>query len=82
MDFINTCYACPEQYDVKLEDMMLAYIRLRFGHLTVEVPDVGGTLIYKHTFQNAEMKGCFSSDEERDLFLSHIEKLLEKYYGL
>lgn len=41
-----TCQACPEQYDAFVEDELVAYLRLRHGTFTVEMPDAGGTLVY------------------------------------
>jgi hypothetical protein len=34
-EFRRTCWACPEQYDVFKDDKYVAYIRKRWGRLTV-----------------------------------------------
>lgn len=62
----QTCSACPEQYDAFIGDERVGYLRLRHGRFTVEVPDVGGKLVYE-----AEPKGdgCFA-DDERDYYLA------------
>ena len=33
--FKQTCVIAPEQYDVFLDEQMVAYVRCRWGHLTV-----------------------------------------------
>jgi hypothetical protein len=83
--FENTCYACPEQYDVfDIEDdeenkKQVAYIRLRWGRITCTVPDVGGDIVYDHSFEE-EYKGLFSSEDERSHHLNLIRKAIIKYY--
>lgn len=40
MRLVQTCSACPEQYDVLDDDgFQIGYLRLRWGEFTVEVPD-------------------------------------------
>ena len=34
-NFAITCFTCPEQYDVYDGDKLIAYVRYRYGHLTV-----------------------------------------------
>ena len=81
--FLNTCYACPEQYDVYIENgNQVAYVRLRWGNLSVSFPDVDGELIYEYNFED-NAKGIFDSDEERNRYLKEVsvaikDKLLEK----
>lgn len=79
LNFIETCSACPEQYNVKDEQgNMVGYVRLRYGGLTCEYPDVGGELIYSQYFDNDWMR-CFESDEQCESYLSIIaDKILEK----
>ena len=81
--FKQTCEACPEQYDVlDLDDnsKQVAYVRLRWGHLRVDVPDCGGNMIYSHEFDDG-LKGCFYYGE-RDGFLEEIQKQILAYYGV
>lgn len=41
LQFIQTCGACPEQYDVlDKSGNTVGYVRLRWGGLTCEYPDV------------------------------------------
>ena len=61
----RTCTACPEQYDVLVENEQVGYLRLRHGEFRVEVPDVGGRAVYEAA---PEGDGIFE-DEERDDYL-------------
>ena len=83
-----TCFGFPEQYDVyeKGTDNVVAYIRLRHSHLTVECPDCGGELVFECEYDdpgdNLGMKGTFDSLDERIETLSHIDDVLCKYYNI
>lgn len=78
LKFCQTCYACPEQYDVFYNESQVGYIRLRWGRLTVEYPDVGGELIYE-TPIGREWCGEFESEEQRQYHLNIIaDKILNK----
>lgn len=63
---------CPEQYDVFYKSKRLAYIRLRYGRLTCEVPDFNGKTIYKKNFKR-EWKGHFCDEKERKKYLDIIK---------
>ena len=80
LQFKQTCFMCPEQYDVFLDEKQVAYVRLRWGCLTVEVPDVKGKGILEHNF-NEEFKGSFK-DKERELWLKKIEEKILEYLKL
>lgn len=78
LQFYKTCFACPEQYDVFNNKSPVGYIRLRWGCLTVEYPDVGGELIYEASIGN-EWCGEFESEEQRQYHLNIIaDKILDK----
>ena len=63
---VQTCWACPEQYDAFDEDgNMVGYLRLRHGTFRVECPDVGGHEVYR---ANPSGDGIFD-DNERDYYL-------------
>jgi hypothetical protein len=64
---VQSCYACPEQYDAYHGDQIVAYLRLRHGRFTVECPDIGGTLVYE---AHPEGDGIFV-DDERSFYLGH-----------
>lgn len=83
LDFVQTCAACPEQYDVFDETgTIVGYVRLRWGNLTCEYPDCGGEVIYSATIGDG-WSGCFDSENQRqkhlsciaDAIISHINKI-------
>ena len=77
--FYLTCSACPEQYDVENSyGNLVGYVRLRWGTLSCEYPNVGGEVIYTASIGDG-LTGCFESDEQRTKHLNNIaDKILEK----
>ncbi len=77
--FYLTCSACPEQYDVEDSNgNLVGYVRLRWGTLSCEYPNVGGEMIYTVSIGDG-LTGCFESDEQRMKHLNNIaDKILEK----
>ena len=43
---VQTCGACPEQYDVFDDDEQIGYLRLRHGHFTASEGSVHGETVY------------------------------------
>lgn len=80
LEFVKTCSACPEQYDVYDEyHSIVGYVRLRWGNLTCEYPDVGGELIYSASIDGDGWAGMFDSEEQRLFYLTTIaDKIIEK----
>lgn len=77
LTFELTCFACPEQYDVRLENgKQVGYVRLRGGNLSACCPDVGGTVVYRYTFDD-QWKGLFDSEEEQAY---HLEKIADRIW--
>ena len=78
LNFNCTCGACPEQYDVFDDNgYIVGYVRLRWGVLTCEYPNVGGKCIY-HASIGDGWTGCFENEEQRMEHLSNIaDKILE-----
>ena len=80
--WVCTCTACPEQYDVYLnEGPAVAYVRLRYGRLSAN-PYVDGdidwhTELYSHQFDDGWM-GCFYDEEGRNKYQKEIEKAIIK----
>lgn len=70
-DFNLTCEACPEQYDVMKDGEQVCYVRLRYGRLLAEYPDVFGKAIYCHYFEE-NFLGLFPTEESRIYHLTQI----------
>lgn len=80
-EFVETCAACPEQYDVFDENSnQVGYVRLRWGSLYAQCPHVGGVTVYSVDLDHDG--GCFSSNEERTLHLNAIAEAISKHYIL
>ena len=79
LNFIITCSACPEQYDVlDSNDNVVGYVRLRWGYLRCDYPECLGEVIYDAEIGDG-FTGCFESDEQRMEHLNNIaDKILEK----
>lgn len=45
IELTKTCFACPSQWDAKLEDGRWAYIRFRHGHFTARVGETSDTAV-------------------------------------
>lgn len=76
----ETCGACPEQYDVFLEDenfekKQVAYLRLRYGRFRADVPDCGGETVYS---ANPDGDGMFE-DYERKYYLTKAIIAVDSY---
>ena len=80
LEFKETCYASPEQYDVfRDNEEQVGYVRLRWGSLSCEYPDVGGELIYHADIDGCGWTGRFPSDEER---MFHLNAIADKINGI
>lgn len=78
IELIQTCGACPEQYDAFLDGKEVGYLRLRHGYFRVDYPAWGGKTIYS---THPKGDGIFESDERefhlhmaKQALLFHIEK--------
>lgn len=82
LEFVCTCGACPEQYDVVLRKdgkrYQVGYVRLRYGGLRVECPDCRGKEVYYYHFTEDGWKGDFDNEEER---LEYLGKAAEAIQG-
>lgn len=74
IELVLTCEACPEQYDAYLGSKKVGYLRLRHGNFTVQVPDVGGKLVYEASTLG---DGIFE-ESERDIHISNAIKAIKK----
>ena len=78
-NFVQTCSGCPEQYDVFDKDgNQVCYIRLRWGSLYAQYPDVGGVDIYEASIGDG-WTGSFRTERERRSHLRQIAKEIDKY---
>ena len=77
-DFMKTTDSCPEQYEVYDKDgNHVCYVRLRWGHLSAEYPDLGGSLVYEAKIGDG-LAGCFVSHEQRMVELQNIANRLDR----
>lgn len=70
---VQTCAACPEQYDVFLEDQQIGYLRLRHGHFRADYPDCGGTVVYE---SDTDGDGAFEDRERMPMLNRAVAALL------
>jgi hypothetical protein len=78
LTFECTCSAYPEQYDVFDDNNnLVGYVRLRWGILRCEYPDVGGKEIY-YAYVGDSLCGFFENENQRMEHLNNIaDKILE-----
>jgi hypothetical protein len=72
---VQTCGACPEQYDVFDGERQVGYLRLRYGRFTAECPDAGGELVYEGAPKG---DGIFDPGE-RDCFLRFAVDAIQRW---
>jgi len=77
---VETCGACPEQYDAMVGDRMVGYLRLRYGNFTVTCPGVREELVYQK-YIGSGMTGCFENKKQRRKQLKKAKKAIKKYLG-
>jgi hypothetical protein len=63
LELVQTCSACPEQYDAMFGDRLVGYLRLRQGEFTVACPDVDGQIVLD---VRPRGDGSFDDDERED----------------
>lgn len=70
-----TCFACPEQYDVYLENEKVGYLRLRNGRFRCEVPDCNGVTVFDaYTLGD----GIFETQERDPMLRKALAALAEE----
>lgn len=75
---IQTCGACPEQYDAELDMNRVGYLRLRWGGFNVTCPGVVGESVY-YAEVGDDMCGQFPSPGERKQHLDLARKAIAEY---
>lgn len=78
VELVETCGACPEQYDAFIDGKLVGYLRLRHGHFTVHCPWAGGEEVY-----SAQPKGdgIFESDE-REKHLTEAVEVIKAWFQI
>ena len=78
IELLETCFACPEQYDAidSTTGKVIGYLRLRNGHFTVEVPHVRGELVYESW---PDGDGAFEDYERESELAAAIEAIAAWY---
>lgn len=83
LEFVRTCYACPEQYDVYCDEEVVGYVRLRHKYLYCECPYIDGDTVYEANIEGPYGGGQFPDEETRMEHLTNIGvaivKWLEEY---
>lgn len=74
--FERTCTWAPEQYDVRSGDRVVAYVRLRWGALTVEMPGPCDELVYVRHFDD-RYQGAFPDEPVRTYYLQVIARVVD-----
>lgn len=77
---VQTCGACPEQYDAYLEhtDIPVGYFRLRHGYYSVYYPDPAGDLVYE---AHPQGDGIFEPQEREGYLRAGILAIRERIKG-
>ncbi|MGN0992948.1 MAG: hypothetical protein ACI4PE_03415 [Bacilli bacterium] len=70
-----TSYACPEQYDVFLDDEQVGYLRLRNHGFTCYYPDYGKELLL---YLGIESDSRFKNEKERKFYLNKAVAAIAK----
>lgn len=77
--FKCTCYACPEQYDVFYESECVAYVRKRWGYLTVN-PVKNGNVIWSNILYSETDEDRYSGTiEDLDSTIDKITSVLDEF---
>jgi hypothetical protein len=71
----RTCYACPEQYDARMNGKAVGYLRHRHGHFTVSCPNAQGEMVYE---ASPKGDGQFE-DDERDGYLNGATLAIKRW---
>lgn len=78
-----TCDACPEQYDMFIDDTQVGYIRYRWGYLACRPCNNDGTIdwnktVFEWEYPNDGWSGIIPEDQ-RDVLLQQCKNAIAKY---
>jgi hypothetical protein len=75
IDLVQTCGACPEQYDAFIGETQVGYLRLRHGYFYVNFLDHNGERIFSaHTIGD----GIFDSSEREEMLNAAKNAIIDK----
>jgi hypothetical protein len=81
-DFVCTCFACPEQYDIYFNDRYVAYLRKRHGHLAA-YPVIDGEIQWDNAFYKEESGDPYDGViENRVEVFKNITREIKKHFVL
>jgi hypothetical protein len=69
---VQTCGACPEQYNAFIDNKQVGYLRLRWGYFRVDYPNCYGETIYD---ANPKGDGEFYNNE-REHYLTEAKQAI------
>ena len=72
---VETCGACPEQYDAFYKGRVVGYLRLRHGYFSVSCPFSGDEVVYS---AHPKGDGLFDADEQAR-YLKKAKKAIKKW---
>ena len=70
---VQTCGACPEQYDAFIGDKQVGYLRLRHGWFRVDFLSCGGDVVFECKTKG---DGSFYDEEERETMLREAKRAI------
>lgn len=80
MELKQTCFASPEQYELKslLDGRRLGYMRLRWSVFRCDYLDCGGETLLEEYIDESGWSGMFRDEEQRKDYLIRAIKLVVK----
>ncbi len=77
IDLVQTCGACPEQYDCYIGPVQVGYLRLRHGYFYADYPDCGGKTVYEACPKG---DGIFEKDEREYYLTKACEAIWQEHF--
>lgn len=81
-EWIQTCLACPVQFDIYHNNILIAYFRFRGGILTVynyDGDEIGDDLIH---IDDENYDTSYLDQYEFDEIVPIVEQKIKEYYGM
>lgn len=77
IELVQTCNACPEQYDAFIDGKQVGYLRVRWGYFSVRYPNAAGEEIYGTDIKG---DGLFDWDEREGQLAAARLRIINKVY--